>query len=83
MFGKKRSHCFFLTVNHIEWSKTALGEWLLAADLCEEFAVVEENYHPPLDAETGEVAPTAPARHHHIYLKFKEGYWFTEVQDYK
>lgn len=81
MSGRKRSHCFFLTINHVEWSKSSFGEWLLAAELASEFAIGEEEYHPALNPDTGLPSSDPVGRHHHIYIKFIEGYRYEEVQE--
>jgi hypothetical protein len=49
-----------------------------ALGLLEELAISEENYQPPLDPETL-VAPPTTEKHHHIYMKTKNGMWFEEI----
>ncbi|CAF0865324.1 unnamed protein product [Rotaria sp. Silwood1] len=82
MAGRKRSHCFCVTINHADWSKSCLGEYLTAGNLVKRLAIGEEKYSPPLDPDTGSVDDTvAVGRHHHCFIDFVDNYFLVEVQD--
>jgi hypothetical protein len=51
MLSRKRSHCFAITFNNVDWKKSDLGNWLLIDNdnKPNEIAIGEEKYHPPLD----------------------------------
>lgn len=80
MAGRKRSHCFAITLNHVDYDKTCLGEYWRCGDLIDRFACGEEHYNPPLDPLTGE-ADDVVGRHHHIFVEFVDGYFLDEVRD--
>lgn len=79
MSGRKRSSCFAVTINHVEWGKDCLAEYLLAGDCVRRLAIGCEPHHPPLDCMTGEV-PESNGFHHHIFVEFKEKYFLEEVR---
>lgn len=79
MSGRKRSHCFAITINHVQWSKSCLFEFLMASGEIKRLGIGEEKHHPPIDPETG-LAPEEDGRHHHIFVEFSEKYFLTEVR---
>jgi hypothetical protein len=81
MSVRKRSSCFFITINNVGWSKSTIGNWLLIHNLCTEVAVGEEKYSPPLDPETEEFTNLDPGRHHHIFIRTAENYFLVEIRD--
>jgi hypothetical protein len=81
MAGRKRSNCFFVTINNVSWSKKTVGEWLLIDNLVTELAVGEESYSPPLDPDTEELTVAEPGRHHHIFVRFTEALFLNDVRD--
>lgn len=80
MAGRNRSHCFSVTINHVEWTKDCLAEFLTASGDIKRLAIGEEVHHPPLDCVTGELVPGDHGFHHHIFVEFKERYFLTEVR---
>lgn len=68
-------------MNHVVWSKSCFGEFLVASDLVRRMAIGEEEYHPPLDCESGEaVSVDNPGVHHHIFVEFIDGYLLSDVR---
>lgn len=80
MAGRKRSSCFAVTINHVEWGKDALGIFLEATGDIRRLAIGEEAHHPPLDCITGEVVSDNGGFHHHVFVEFKEKYFLSEVR---
>lgn len=81
MSGRKRSSCFAVTINHVEWGKDALGVFLEATEDIKRLAIGQEIHHPPLDCITGEVVNDNGGFHHHIFVEFKEKYFLSEVRN--
>jgi hypothetical protein len=81
MAGRKRSRSFAITFNHINWSKTAFGDYLTAANIIKSYCCAEESHHPALDPETGKIMNVQTSKHHHIYLETQEKYFLTEIKD--
>ena len=81
MSGRKRSSCFAITLNHVEFDKTCLGVYWSSAGLIRRFAAGEEAYHPPLNPITGDVEDDIGGRHQHIFVEFVEKYFLLEVRD--
>lgn len=81
MSGRKRSHVFAITFNHVEWDKTCFGEWLIAGDLAVRIAVGEEKHSSQLDPLTGELVDTPVSYHHHCYVEFVDKYFLPEVRE--
>lgn len=80
--SRKTSHNFAITMNHVSWSKTCFGEFFVASCLVRRLAVGEEEYHPPLDFETGDVVDCGPQGvHHHAFIEFIDGYSLSSVRD--
>lgn len=79
MDGRKRSSCFAITINHIDWTKDCVAEYFTATGDINRLVVAEEFYHPPLDCVTGEPVESNE-RHNHIFVEFKEKYFCTEVR---
>jgi len=80
MAGRKRSSCFIVTINHVEWTKDCVGEFFCATGDIARLAVGEEPHNPPLDSNTGE-APEPDGFHHHIFIEFKTKYYLPEVRE--
>lgn len=79
--GRKRSTVFFITLNKVDWTKSDIGEWLLLEpNLIDELCVSEEKYEPPLDSTTLQPSQSNE-RHHHIYMKTINGFFFDEIQE--
>lgn len=82
MSGRKRSHCFSITINHVEWSKKCFGEYMLADEgLVKRLAVGQEKHHPEFDCDTGAIIGDSDSFHHHIFIEFVDNYFLTEVRD--
>lgn len=82
MSGRKRGHCFAITINHVEWPKSAFGVYLEATELLKRFAIGEEPHHPPLDPDTGKVVEGVEGGfHHHCFAEFIDKYFCVEVRD--
>lgn len=81
MSGRKRSHCFAITFNHVEWTKDCFGEFLRADNLVKRLAIGEEVHHGPLDPLTGQPDDTNHGIHHHVFVEFEDKYFLTEVHD--
>lgn len=79
MAGRKRSSCFIVTINHVEWGKDCLAEFLLATDDIKRLAIGEEPHNPPLDCITGEPSSVV-GKHHHVFVEFIEKYFLPEVR---
>jgi len=79
MSGRKRSSAFSITINHVEWSKSCLSEFLMASDDIRRLVISEETHHPPADCDTG-IVPETTERHHHVFVEFKEKYFLDEVR---
>lgn len=80
MSGRQRSSSFSITFNHVEWSKSCFGSWLVNGDLIKRCCISEEAYHPPLDSEAGELMNEPNGRHHHAFVEFKDKYFLPEVR---
>lgn len=80
--SRKRSHNFAITINHVNWTKSCPGEYFTASGMVQRMAVGEEEYHPPLDSETGEaVERDSNGFHHHIFIQFIDGFSLSEVRE--
>ena len=80
MAGRIRSKCFAITLNHVEWDKTCFIDFLMSDDLIEAGACGQEPHHPPLDPHTGEPVLEDPKFHQHIFIRFFNRYFLTEIR---
>jgi len=80
MDSRKRSSCFAITLNHVDFDKSCLGEYWSAAGLFRRFACGEEDYHPPLDIN-GELSMGDHGKHHHIFVEFIDKYFLSDVRE--
>jgi hypothetical protein len=69
----RQSLCFAITLNHVDFTKDCLGDYLWADDLVEEIAIGEEVSHSPLNPLSG--------KHQHIFVRFVKNYHYNEVLD--
>lgn len=76
----RASACFAITIGHIEWSKSDIGNWFLIDDYAKRLAIGVEPYHPPLDSETGQPADGIAGHHMHIFLETSEKYLLVDVR---
>jgi len=68
-------------MNHVNWSKTCFGEYMVSSCLVKRCAIGEEEYHPPLDFETGDVIDCgSQGVHHHAFVEFIDGYGLVDVR---
>lgn len=82
MSGRKRSHNFAITINHVQWSKSCLGEYMVASETCKRLAIGEEPHHINIDCDTGLPVDTdPPGVHHHIFVELLDSYFLPEVRD--
>lgn len=81
MVYSRASACFAITIGHVDWKKSDLGNWLLIDDYAKRVAIGLEPYHPPLDSETG-LPSTAGADgyHMHIFMETTEKYHLVDIR---
>lgn len=82
MLGRKRSHNFAITINHVTWSKSCLGEYMVASETCKRLAIGEEQHHPIIDCDSGlPITSDLSGHHHHIFVELLDSYFLSEVRD--
>lgn len=70
--GPKPATIFALTINNVDWPKSLTGFWFQQDENVKALVVGEENYHPPLDCDTGLPVDTEEKKHHHVFIEFYE-----------
>lgn len=78
--GPKPSHLFALTLNKVEWPKSLTGFWFTQDGGVKSMVVGEEDYHVPLDCDTGKVSDGDNGRHHHCFIEMVEGYLLDDMR---
>ena len=77
--SRKRSSCFALTINHVSFDRTCLGDYLRSDNLVQEFVCGQEEYSQALDPLTGDPIDGVTSYHHHYFIRFVESYGLDEV----
>lgn len=77
--GPKGASIFALTINKVDWPKSLTGFWFQQGDF-KSIVVGEEDYHPPLDCDTGLPVDGDQGKHHHCFLETREPMQLVEIQ---
>lgn len=78
--GPKASTIFSLTINKVDWPKSLTGEWFRYCEDVKSLVVGEEDYHPPLDCDTGLPIEGDHGKHHHVFLETSVGYLLADLK---
>ena len=78
----RASSCFAITIGHVDWSKSDLGNWLLIDGYAVRVAIGMEPYHPPLDCETGDPVSGNNGYHMHLFVETSGKWLLTDIRDH-
>lgn len=79
--GPKGATIFALTINKVDWPKSLTGYWFQQCEYFNQCVVGEEDYHPPLDCDTGLPIDGDHGKHQHVFIQSDIPLRLAEVQD--
>lgn len=78
--GQRGSTCFALTINNTDWPKSLTGNWLRECEYVKALCVAEEDYHPPLDCDTGLPVEGEHGKHQHVFIETSIPYQLVDLK---
>lgn len=76
----KGSTIFALTINKVDWPKSLTGFWFQQEPDVKSIVVGMEDYHPPLDCDTGLPSDEPVSQHQHVFIETSIPYLLADIK---